>query len=353
MATVETLYHISEQLNIYWGLFMFIFGIIGNVWNLLIFRHYSLRLNSCCTYMLIGSIGSIIHLLFGLSDRIASKGFQLHWTANSIIWCKARYYISQCASLIALSCLILSILDRFFSTCREIKWRHLNSVSTARRICLFVTLFWILVTIPIPIYVKPMDISSTKRLCINSSVIWSKVIIYFLNLCCYGIFPWFFTSLFGYLTLRNIRQIHQRRIGPISSYVLSRMAQIDHQLTSILFLQIILYIIFSIPYCIQNLYRTLTQTSIKSEYRQAQEYLFLQVTLLIFYLNYISTFYINYISSTIFRQTAKQVIMNLFKKQENTSRQITMINHQENNSQLENPRLKIFTIKPSAQISPV
>jgi hypothetical protein len=66
-------------------------------------------------------------------------------------------------------------------------------------------------------------------------------------------------------------------------------------------------------------------------------------------LNYISTFYVNYLSSGIFRQVSKQVLFNLFKKQEDISREITLINHQECNNQLAKRRLQIFSIqlKPS------
>jgi len=354
MATTQTLYYISQKLNIYWSSFMFIFGIVGGLWNILIFRHYSLRSSSFCTYMLIGSIASLIQIIFSLSDRIMNEAFEIHWTANSIAWCKILYYITQCSSLTALSCLVLSSIDRFFSKCRQIKWRHLNSVYAARQICLFTIIFWMFVSIPILIYAKPIESPLNKRLCLNSSIIWSKIITYFFNLCCYGIFPWFFMSLFGYLTLRNIRRIHKSRIGTLPLVISSRMARIDTQLASMLFLQIIICIISSIPYCIQSFYHNLTQTIDKTEYRQAQEYLFLQIVRLNFYFNYISTFYVSYLSSAIFRKVSKEVLINLFKKQENTSRQITIINHQENNPQLEKQtRLKILTIQSISSISPV
>jgi hypothetical protein len=90
-------------------------------------------------------------------------------------------------------------------------------------------------------------------------------------------------SLFGCLTLKNVRRIHHRRIGPVPSVLLSRMARVDDQLASMLFLQIIICIISSIPFCTQNLYKNLTKTIDKSEYRQAQEYLCLQIVHLAFY----------------------------------------------------------------------
>jgi len=292
--------------------------------------------------MLIGSLASLIQIIFGLVILIISEGFQIDWTLTNIAWCKIRTYIAVCASLTALSCFVLTAMDRFFSTCRQIKWRYLNSVYFAKQICLLTIIIWMLAAIPILIYTIPI---STKRACVSSSLIWSQIFTYFFNLFCYGIFPWFFMSLFGILTIKNLRQIHRQRINPLSIPVLTRMARIDHQLTTILFVQIIISIISSIPYCIQNIYNNLTQTIIKTQYRQAQENLFLQIVRLAFYLNYVSTFYVNYLSSPIFRRLSKKVLKNLFQKKDNISREITIINHQRNEKRSKHNKVKISTIR--------
>ncbi|CAF0860227.1 unnamed protein product [Rotaria sordida] len=216
--------------------------------------------------MLYGSIARLIHISFSLSNSIIDKGFKIHWTTNNV---------------------------DFFSTCRQIKWRHLNSVYMAKHICIFLIIFWILITIPTLIYVKPIQFTSNKRLCNYSSIV----------------------CLFGCLTLKNIHQIRNRRISVLSSSgVLSRMARIYDLLVSMLFLQIIICIISSIPFITQFIYDSLIQTIHKDEYRLAQEYIFLQISHLIFYFNYISMFYVNYLSSSIFRQLSKQVLIHFFKK---------------------------------------
>ena len=125
------------------------------------------------------SIACLIQIIISLSSRILEEGFHLNWIGTNIVWCKLRYYITQCSSLTALSCFVLSVVDRFFSACRQIKWRHLNSVHTARQICLFLIIFWMCVTIPTLIYAKPIELTLNNPLCINSSIIWSKIITYF------------------------------------------------------------------------------------------------------------------------------------------------------------------------------
>ncbi|CAF0931545.1 unnamed protein product [Adineta steineri] len=340
MTTSETLNYISQQLNIYLGIAMFILGIIGSLWNMLIFRHYYFRLSSCCIYMLAGSIASLIQLIFGLLIRILSEGFNIDLDLTNIAWCKIRNYITYCASLTALSCFVWTSIDRYLSTCRQIKWRLLNSLFVAKQICLLTIILWMLINIPTLVYMKPIHLIKT---CTSSSIIWSNILIYFINLFCYGIFPWVFMSIFGILTLRNLRHIHHQRISPISAALTTRMTRIDHQLTSILFSQIIISMISSIPYLIQIIYANLTRSVVKDTYRQAQENLYYQIVCLTFYLNYVSMFYVNYISSTIFRRLSRKVLINLFKKKEDVSKGITLVNHQRNNKQSRHKKLKIFT----------
>ncbi|CAF4454127.1 unnamed protein product, partial [Rotaria socialis] len=111
MATVQTLNYISQQLNTYWSLFMLFFGIIGCLWNILICRHHSFRYSSYCTYVFIGSVTSLIH--------------SYCLVQNSTLYCTVH---------ITLSCLVASAIDRFSSTCRQIKWPSLSSIDTARQI---------------------------------------------------------------------------------------------------------------------------------------------------------------------------------------------------------------------------
>ena len=325
MPSIETLTYTSQQLNIYLGITLFLLGILGCLWNILTFRHHLFRSSSCCRYMLIGSIASLIQLFFGLLIRILGSGFYLDWTFDSIPWCKIRNYITTCASLTALSCLVWTAMDRFFSTCRQIQWRYLTSVHTAKQICFLTVMFWALLCMPTLIYITH---SEAKGVCASSSRIWTVLSLYFFNLFCYGIFPWFFMSLFGILTLKNLRTIHQQRVQPLSTIVVTRIARIDHQLTSMLFLQIIFSVISSLPSCIETFYQYLSQTMSKTAYRLAQEDLAQQVFRLTFYLNYISMFYVNYFSSPIFRRISREVVKNLFKKRLGTSRDVTIIHHQ-------------------------
>lgn len=72
-------------------------------------------------------------------------------------------------------------------------------------------------------------------------------------------------------------------------------------------LQALMNSISSIPYGIHFFYSAITYHQIKTPYRHAQEHLFLQLTRLCYYMNFISAFYIYFISSKQIRTMIKSI----------------------------------------------
>jgi hypothetical protein len=62
----------SSKINCYFSIFLFIFGIIGNILNTLVLSQRSLRSNTCAWLFLISSIFNLISVLSGLTTRILS-----------------------------------------------------------------------------------------------------------------------------------------------------------------------------------------------------------------------------------------------------------------------------------------
>ena len=352
MLTAETLNRVSDLLNIYWGFFLFLFGLLGILGNVLVLRHPPLRSNSCCTYMLAGSIASLIEIVFGLSDRIISKGLHVDWTSSSMAWCKIRHFLSSCGSLIALSCLVMSVVDRFLSICRKIKWRRLTSVYTARQVCLHLTILWMLSSIPILLDIRPIRITSDQRICRSSLLIGSTVVTDILSLCFYGIVPWCFMLLFGSLALRNIRHRYRPRSGT-TPFV--RVSYLDQQLISILFVQTLTYMGSSFPYCAQRIYDliTIVSTKNKGEDRLALDYLLSQIAELIFYFNYVAMFYSSYLASHVFRRSFTEVWTNFLRSERETSSDASIVHHQGNEYVSRHRRPRIFACLVPSTISPM
>jgi hypothetical protein len=82
--------------------------------------------------------------------------------------------------------------------------------------------------------------------------------------------------------------------------------------------------ISSIPYGIQFVYAAITLNLTKDKYRLAQENLFLQITRLSYYINFISAFYIYYISSQQIRSVIKHHFT--YRKKSNVKEIILLTN---------------------------
>ncbi|CAF1586051.1 unnamed protein product, partial [Didymodactylos carnosus] len=196
---------------------------------------------------------------------ILTYGFDIDFTVSSLIWCKLRLYLRQTFALISLTCICLATIDRYLITCQEFHVRRISQT---------------LSTLPLSIL-----------------------------------------TVFGFKTYKNLRK---RRVVPVLQQ--QQQHRLDQQLTSMLLLQVVFIVISSIPYCIQSLYSAITTNYVKSSFRQAQETLFMTMTSLIFFLNYISNFYVYLVSSLTYRKHFVKIIRSLcfcFKPNEITPFQTT------------------------------
>jgi hypothetical protein len=84
--------NISSAINRYFSIFIFLFGTIGNILNILVLSQRPIRINPCSLFFLISSIANLIAILSGLTTRMLS-GWALDLT-NTVDWlCKFRAFI--------------------------------------------------------------------------------------------------------------------------------------------------------------------------------------------------------------------------------------------------------------------
>jgi hypothetical protein len=63
---------VLSEINFYFGMFIFCFGIVGNILNILTLCQRSLRSNPCVIIFLASSVAGIIAILSGLTSRVLS-----------------------------------------------------------------------------------------------------------------------------------------------------------------------------------------------------------------------------------------------------------------------------------------
>ena len=296
MSSVQALTLISQQFTIYFGVSVFVSGLIGNGLNILMLLSRKIFASSPCQlYFLTASISSLIAIVVPLSLRILI-GLQYDLTKTNLFLCKARQYVGHVSILTSLTCVSWATIDRYLISCRNVRFRQMSQISTARLLCMSTVLFWSLHGLPIVIMVNIYPNAANQTVCVNQSVIYGYYLNYFIILILYNILPLAIFVVFGFLTWKNMHQTHRRCVEPQRQSLPTNQRQ-EHQLTRMLLLQISSMTISTMPYAINSLYNAITNSIKKDSLRLAYENLCTTMTNFLFYLNFAVSFYI-YLSSS-------------------------------------------------------
>jgi di/tricarboxylate transporter len=126
--------------------------------------------------------------------------------------------------------------------------------------------------------------------------------------------PSFLMLLFGFLTLKNVRQLRQlvQRAGENIA-----IRRTDSQLLRMLAAQVLVIIIATLPFCVYQLYISFTSSFRKSTLKIAQDNLALQITAIVTYFAHTSSFYLYTLSGTIFRKEVVKIFGRCRRRHQN------------------------------------
>ncbi|CAF3281115.1 unnamed protein product [Rotaria socialis] len=197
----------SSKINCYFSIFLFIFGIIGNVLNALVLSRSSLHSNSCAWLFLISSIFNIISILSGLATRILS-GWMILLT-DRIEWlCKLRVFTLLTSRTIASWLIVLATLDRWLLSCKEVHYRRKSKLKNAKRGMLLIFVMSSLLYSPI-FHCYQANLNNAPLKCYSKTIncrIFADQVYTFITI----LIPLTLMMIFGFLTLSNIRKMHRR-----------------------------------------------------------------------------------------------------------------------------------------------
>ncbi|CAF1265406.1 unnamed protein product [Rotaria sordida] len=188
------------QLNIYFGLFIWLIGNIGCIGNIIVFSSRTLCKRAYSVYLLWEALSDLIYFNFLLMTRVLQKGFQIPITTRYDIICKLRQFDSVWNHDVSLSLFSFATIDRILSA------QRLNTMGTP--LVMFVLAFLLIRSVR----------SVIRRRIAPSNNKPSAIIV-------------------------------QRSI----------LQQIDSRLTLMLILQLIIAIVTRIPYAAQLIYTNITK----------------------------------------------------------------------------------------------
>lgn len=297
---IAQLNYASLQMHRYVPIGLLLFGIIGNSMSCLVFLQKSLRTNPCAMCFLAASIANLVSLIDGIPSRMLSSWNILpDLTDTNAVLCKCRITVLFISRNIASWLLVFAAVDRYLISSSNVNIRQKSNTKQAYiwigLVCLGSTVIWIesaycfdanLIGTPVKCYAK----SDACRVINDLAQSLMTTII-----------PSTIMMIVGLYTIKNIQQSH--RVGPtsVSHTIGERRRKTDHNLTKMLFAQVMLLTIFNVPQAIQKFYLTATFYHLKSADQRALENLIFNIVLLMTYVANCMPFYLYILTSHSFR----------------------------------------------------
>jgi hypothetical protein len=237
----------AEQIILYGGISILIIGVIGEIFNIIVFLSLqTFRQNSCAFYLTIMSIVNIGQLLTGLLSRITITGFDIDWAQMSLFYCKFRYFAFQTCGLLSFTCICLATIDQYFSTCFSPRWQQWSNTKLSHRLIITFVFLWIIHGIPYLIFYNIIQLPDSITLyCTSINNIFLLYHTYICLLVLMGILPVFITVIFGFLAYYNVRNIAYRTVPLVRR-------ELDKQITVMVLAQVVFNFFTIIPFVIVN-----------------------------------------------------------------------------------------------------
>lgn len=321
--TIAILNAVSAQINRYLSLGILLFGTIGNLLNCLALSQRTLRCNPCASFFLVSSLSSLLTLLAGLTVRLLSG-----WSADlteTVDWlCKLRAFVLFAFRTAASWLITLATIDRWLSSSASAALRQLSSLKNAHR-GMLVTVCLAMLAYAQFFYCFEANLVGTPLRCYGKTPL-CRLIYDFQFICLTVFIPTILMLSFGLLTIVNVRQSAARRVRPETGLIgeqtnqtttpkARRSKKTDRRLLFMLFIQVILLTLFSLPQAIHSLYGNIVRGQTRSPLSNTINNFILNIFFLLTYVTNGMPFYIYTLTGgSVFRKALLDAAREFLRK---------------------------------------
>ncbi|CAF1229433.1 unnamed protein product [Adineta steineri] len=298
-STGLNIIHFTNKLSQYSSITLFVVGTIGNLLNILVFISLKLfRNNQCAFYFTVESISNIFLITNSLAIYLLASMGNYDVAILSILWCKLRSILFVSCTVITLYTICFSAIDQYLSTSHLFFLRQLSTIKLARCLTIIIVIISLLHTIP---FVILLDIQQGVCTVFHPQMVNYISYIYYPVLI--GFLPMTITLIFSLLAYQNVRRIVRRQIPVVRR-------RLDQQLTAMVLIRIIIFLILTLPFTCLQMYTYLTKiTPSSNSYAFAIENLVSSIVTTLLNLNYAISFYMFCIAFRRFRRQVKHVLI--------------------------------------------
>jgi hypothetical protein len=297
--SVTNLPYIQQQMTCYGMSTYFALGIIGNIFNIIVFTRPQYRHTPSSVYFLALATIAILYL----NGVLAPSFYTLNHVdpqTYSLFYCKLKHYITHVLGQCNRFIVVAASADRFFATQTSVRIRSLSSVRVARRVVFLMCPIWLVIAVHVPILTGTSGTTSCGIFGLY------KLIYAVYQIIVTFILPPLLMCIFSTLTIRHLYQLH----GPER-----RARQRDRSLMRLVIAEVTVNIVTSFPSSINTIYgaATLYVTNKSAKRLQIESFLSF-VALFILYLLNVAPFYMLILTSKPFRKEFINIIVKFWYK---------------------------------------
>ncbi|CAF2907860.1 unnamed protein product [Rotaria sp. Silwood2] len=333
----------SIQLNIWFGLFLWMTGNIGCIGNMIVFHSPVFRKQAYSIYLLSEAICEFNYFNFVLLVRIFQKGFQIPIITRFGVLCKLRAFFSIYGNQVSFTLFSFATIDRLLSTQRSVKYRQWsNRIPIAYRMCITCLVFWLLL-----MGHRLILYNIISGRCAALSGFYDYFDNY-IEAFFQGICPPTVMIVLACLLIRSVHKVIRRQIvsghnrPPATVARHSVLQTMDSRLKLMLILQSIIATLTYTPYAAELIYSNVTQNWPKSAFQKARDNIFNDFTHLLSFAFFSTSFYVSMLTNGGFRRQIKTV----FKKSNDDSTiHLNTIHHVNGTNNIFNQNKNIVHLK--------
>ncbi|CAF1256626.1 unnamed protein product [Adineta ricciae] len=287
-STVLLINDIRSKLVILICILYIIFGTIGNILNIILFRKRILwTLSPCIPYLFIASFVNLF-IIYGFVPFRLLSGFQIN-PANVIsILCKFQLFTYYVTTGLSTWFMVACCSDRFFSSSPNALMRRYSNLRMTIRISSMITFLIFIVYLQI-LYCYDTNQFAAISTCNVQTGICSVIdVIWMLFFQTIG--PPILMLIFGIGTFIHIKQ--KQRIQPLTANTTETQRDNNKHILPMLFIQVIMYLLCIIPLLATKIYQNMTLSFIKSDVHRAVDSLVFILSILSSLVDKIFSFYI-------------------------------------------------------------
>ncbi|CAF1099012.1 unnamed protein product [Adineta ricciae] len=279
--------------------FAIVFGIIGHIINILVLTQLKLfRDNRWAFYLIIESVVDILYNLVMFTSNLLQIIYTIDPQSTVLVWCRSRLILFQTCTLISSFTVCYAACDQFFSTSYRLNLRRMFTFKLARYVLLISSCIWLLHSIMFGLF---FNINSSLG-CVITNPVFLHYSTWFFYPVLYGPLQIAIAALSSLSAFQNVRRIVRQQVPIIRR-------RLDQQMTAMILVRALFYIICSLPY---SIYRMIIINKPNPQ-TDVLQYATRQLLFAIFTcwtgLNFTISFYIFFVTSARYRSQVKYLLV--------------------------------------------